>query len=191
MSNIIDLALAIHHALDDARIAHAFGGALALGYHVDDARGTRDIDINIWVPATEARSVLARLPVGVQWSEHDVREIERNGQVRLFWNDDTPVDLFFVTHPFHEAASLQTEEVPFGEEQAPILSANDLAVFKAFFDRTKDWADIEAMIDAQTIDMHVVLGWLVDLLGVDDHRVARLRSLRDRQKPTSEPRFDP
>jgi hypothetical protein len=190
MTNIIDLALEIHHALDDAQVAHAFGGALALGYHVDEARGTRDIDINIWVPTTEAHRVLKHLPTGVEWSEHDVREVERNGQVRLFWGD-TPVDVFFVTHPFHESASLQTEDVPFGNERAPILSANDLAVFKAFFDRTKDWADIEAMVDAQTIEMHVVLGWLVDLLGADDHRVERLRSLRDRRKPTSEPRFDP
>lgn len=188
--SIVDLALALHDALDDAQIAHAFGGALALGYHVDEARGTRDIDINIWAPNAEARRVLEHLPPGVAWDENDVRAIERDGQVRLFWGD-TPVDLFFVTHAFHEAASLQTEEVPFGTGTVPILAANHLAVFKAFFDRTRDWADIEAMLDAQTIDVHIVLGWLVDLLGPEDHRVQRFDALKGRQRPDQEPRFNP
>ena len=124
------------------------------------------------------------------WTDADVREIERNGQVRRFWGE-TPVDLFFVTHPFHETRRSTPKRSRSATRPTPILGANDLAVFKAFFDRTKDWADIEAMVDAQTVDIHVVLGWLVDLLGTDDHRVARLRSLLDRRPPTSEPRFTP
>jgi len=62
-------------------------------------------------------------------------------------------------------------------------------VFKAFFDRTKDWADIEAMLDAGTVDVHTALGWLVDVVGGDDHRVNRLRRLLDPQPPAGEPRF--
>ena len=73
----------------------------------------------------------------------------------------------------------------------PVLGATELTVFKAFFDRTKDWADIEAMIDAGTVDIHAALGWLVDLLGGDDHRVDRLRKLLDRKPPAAEPRFMP
>jgi hypothetical protein len=61
-------------------------------------------------------------------------------------------------------------------------------VFKAFFNRTKDWADIEAMLDAKSVDVHVVIGWLVDLLGGDDHRVTRLRDLIGREPP-GDPRF--
>jgi hypothetical protein len=52
-----------------------------------------------------------------------------------------------------------------------------VAVFKAFFDRTKDWADLEEMIAAGTLDRDLVLGALVHYLGRDDKRVARLRSL--------------
>lgn len=50
-------------------------------------------------------------------------------------------------------------------------------VFKAFSDRTKDWADIEELVASRSADSHTALGWLVDLLGADDHRVARLRDL--------------
>jgi hypothetical protein len=84
---------------------------------------------------------------------------------------------------------LHVEGVPFVDTVVPILAANDLAVFKAFFDRTRDWADIEAMSDAGSLDIHDVLGWVVDLLGPHDHRVARLRALVGRIPPVEEPRF--
>ena len=189
MSDLARKALALDAAFTAADVPHAFGGALALGYHIDEPRGTRDIDLNVFVPAASARAVLEQLPPGVRWSAPDVQEIERNGQVRLFW-DDTPVDLFFVTHAFHENAADHVEIVPFAGRDVPILAADNLAVFKAFFDRTKDWADIEAMLDAESVDPHFVLGWLVDLLGADDHRVARFHGLLDRPL-RDEPRFAP
>ena len=42
-----------------------------------------------------------------------------------------------------------------------------------------DGADIEAMLAARTVDVPRALGWLVDLLGVDDQRVERLRALAE------------
>lgn len=190
MTTLVEKALALDEALDDARIGHAFGGALALAFHIMEPRGTRDIDLNVFVPTSDARAVLSSLPTAVAWTPRDLDEIARNGQVRVFW-DDTPVDLFFVTHPFHTNAATHTELVPFADREIPILAADDLAVFKAFFDRTKDWADIEAMMDARSLDVHVVLGWLVDLLGGDDHRVTRLRQLVQQAPDASEPRFAP
>ena len=53
----------------------------------------------------------------------------------------------------------------------------DLAVFKAFFNRTKDWADIEAILDAGTVDVTPALGWLVRLLGPDHESTKRLAAL--------------
>jgi hypothetical protein len=34
----------------------------------------------------------------------------------------------------------------FGGRQIPFLGCSDLAVFKVFYNRTKDWADLEEMI---------------------------------------------
>ncbi len=59
----------------------------------------------------------------------------------------------------------------------PYLACDDLAVFKAFFNRTKDWADLEAMIEADRLDATAVLGTLTLYLGGDDERIARLRDL--------------
>jgi hypothetical protein len=47
-------------------------------------------------------------------------------------------------------------------------------VFKAMFDRTRDWADIEAMLAARTLDVDAVRDRLVSLVGEDDGRLPRL-----------------
>jgi hypothetical protein len=190
MTSLADMVVAIEKALSGAQVPHAFGGALALAYHIAEPRGTRDIDVNCFVPATDARAVFEVMPRSVVWSDADVAEVESSGQVRVFW-DDTPVDLFFTSHPFHEHTALNIETVPFAGTTIPVLGADELAVFKSFFDRTKDWADIEAMVDAGTVDLHSVIGWIVDLLGPDDRRVERLRRLLNREPPGSEPRFAP
>ena len=59
----------------------------------------------------------------------------------------------------------------------PFLSCADLAVFKAFFNRTKDWADLEEMRAAGTLDLDRVVGVLTRYLGPTDERVERLRKL--------------
>ena len=45
---------------------HAFGGALALAWCTERARGTIDIDLNVFVDGSRAREVLAALPGGVR-----------------------------------------------------------------------------------------------------------------------------
>jgi len=188
MTTLFDKVIAIEEALDRAEVPHAFGGAIALGFHIVEPRATADIDVNVFVPAVRARALFDVLPGEIAWDDADLLAVETDGQVRLFW-DDTPVDLFFATHTFHRHSGERVEEVSFDGVTIPVLGATELTVFKAFFDRTKDWGDIEAMIDAGTVDIHAALGWLVDLLGGDDHRVDRLRRLLDRKPPATEPRF--
>ena len=50
-------------------------------------------------------------------------------------------------------------------------------MFKAFFDRTKDWADLEEMAAADALDVEAVLGVLAHYLGGDDPRLERLRRI--------------
>ena len=176
MIELADKILAIDAALRDHDVPHAFGGALALAFHVAEPRGTRDIDVNLFCPPDAAAAAFASLPAEVAWSEADVGAVARDGQVRLFW-DETPVDVFFSTAAFHDQAAAHTREVPFAGATIPILGADELLVFKAFFDRRKDWADIEEIVRAGSADVHQAMGWLVDLLGADDDRVGRLRDL--------------
>jgi hypothetical protein len=168
--------VAVHHALTDASFAHAFGGALALAWCTERARGTIDIDVNVFVPAARAGDVVAALPRGVHATPEKLEQLERDGQVRLFW-DTTPVDVFLDTTEFHVQAAGRARWEDFGGEPLPFLACTDLAVFKAFFDRTKDWADLEEMVAVGTLDVDRVLGVLVRYLGADDHRIERLRTL--------------
>jgi hypothetical protein len=65
----------------------------------------------------------------------------------------------------------------FAGEDIPFLSCTDLAVFKSFFNRTKDWADIEEMLAIGSVDRERVIGVLTLLLGADDDRLARFTRL--------------
>jgi hypothetical protein len=176
MPSLVETIIELEHALAAAAVPHAFGGALALAFHTEEPRGTRDVDVNVFLAPSSVDEVFAVLPSGVSWDGEDAERVRRDGQVRLFW-DDTPIDLFFSTHAFHGAAELHVDRVPFAGITMPVLGATELLVFKAFFDRTKDWADIEAIVESGTADLHAALGWLVDLLGGDDPRIARLRAL--------------
>ena len=176
MSGVPRKMVSIHRALDRVSIPHAFGGALALAWCTERARGTIDIDLNVFVGVDQTVSVLRALPRGVAHDDADVRAIERDGQQRLWW-DGTPVDVFFNTTEFHDQAASRARWEEFEGEQLPFLSCPDLAVFKAFFSRTKDWADLEEMQAAGTLDVDRVIGVLVRYLGADDERVERLRAL--------------
>ena len=100
----------------------------------------------------------------------------REGQARLWW-DTTPVDVFLNTTAFHEEVATRVRWEPFAGVELPFLACEDFAVFKVFFNRTKDWADLEAMRDAGTLDVSAVAGVLASFLGDDDDRIARLLSL--------------
>ena len=99
--------------------------------------------------------------------------IKREGQVRVLW-EDTPIDLFFDYVPIHRDAARNRQVVPFEGERVPVLGPVELAAFKASFDRTRDWADIEAMLAAQTLDLDSVRETLRTLVPEDDERFARL-----------------
>ena len=166
-------------ALCAADIPHAFGGALALAYH-GEPRATIDIDINVFmVPESAGPALDVLTQIGVRMRRDDVSaEIERQGQVRVLWGR-TPLDLFFDVHPFHHACAAGRRAVPFGETQIPILAAEHLAVFKALYDRRKDWIDLEQMVflAGPTFDAGEALGWLGKLIGADDPRTQRLETV--------------
>jgi hypothetical protein len=172
---LVDRIVAICDALDHTDMPWALGGALALAYATREPRGTRDIDVNVFVGADDAAAVFAALPSGVVFGEADVASALADDQVRLWW-DTTPIDIFFAADPFHHQVAARRRVVPFEGRHINVLCAEDLAVFKAMFDRTKDWADIEAMVESNAIDLQLAAQRLSTVLG-DDPRVARLRAL--------------
>jgi hypothetical protein len=167
--------VAIHRAL--VRVPHAFGGALALAYYAEP-RATIDIDLNVFVPASEVDRVAKPLGrIGVSIDDADAELIERDGQARLMW-DETPIDLFFAYDPFHDAAAEARRDVPFADTTIPILSAEHLVVCKTIFNRAKDWVDIDALLALDTaVDTAEVLRWVGRIAGDTDPRYDRIAAV--------------
>lgn len=174
-----DKLIAIDGALRE--VPHAFGGAIALGYHAEP-RATIDIDLNVFVTSDSAEAVLG--PLGHLGADvaTAAESVERDAQVRVMW-DRTPVDLFFSYDPFHDAARRGSVDVPFAGHTIRILSPEHLAVCKAVFDRPKDWIDIETMLDLGTaIDTAEVLRWVGRIAGDHDPRFDRIAALLTRRQ---------
>jgi len=176
MSELVEKLFAIHDSLTAKGLQHAFGGAISLAYCVEEPRGTRDLDVNIFADAAEAKTVLAALPKGVKRTAKDIAVVERDGQTRLDW-DGTPVDVFLNNLPLHEAVANAVVWVPLEGRQIPVLDCASLVIFKAFFNRTKDWADIEAVALASPEDIEIAATAIATLVGEDDPAVERLSSL--------------
>jgi hypothetical protein len=176
MSVLASRLLEIHDALSTAGLNHAFGGAIALAYCTEEPRGTRDLDLNVFVRPELAKDVFAALPDGVSRSEQELARAEADGQIRLWWQD-TPIDIFLNVHPFHDEVAKGVREVPFSGRLVPVVGCTALAVFKALLSRTKDWADIEEMVAMGELNVADALAWVTQIVGAESPAVTRLTAL--------------
>ena len=173
MTSLVEKIIAVHNSLEDAELPHAFGGALALAWCTEQARGTIDIDVNVLVDVSKSELILESLPDEITWAKENLERLVKEGQERIWW-DNTPLDIFLNSTPYHEHLWQRIHWEHFADNQLPFLSCLDLAVFKAFFNRTKDWADLEAMQEAGTLDRVAVGRILAEFLGTDDERLEKL-----------------
>ena len=178
--DLISRIISLHEALKTAQLKHAFGGALALAWCTERARGTIDIDINVFIPITNFVTVLNGLPSEIAFTKNDEETLQRDGQVRLWWQK-TPIDIFLNSTALHEDMVDRIRWETLAEHKLPFLSCQDLAVFKVFFNRTKDWADLEAMHEAGTLDVKYVTSILIAYLGIDDERIKKLEAISTQQ----------
>jgi hypothetical protein len=174
-ASLVDKVIAVHRALTDAGIGHAFGGALALAYYTNEPRATADIDLNVELDSNSAIQLLRALPSDVSWSNSNIEAITADDQVRIWWGR-TPIDLFFRASAFHKDVADRCVWHNFADTTLPFLSALDLTIFKSLFNRPKDWLDITQMVEAQAIEPVVAASELRVLIG-DDERVRRLSNL--------------
>jgi len=178
MRPILDAVIEVHDSLGAAGLPHAFGGAFALLWCTGEPRTTVDIDVNVFVSPVEAPRVLDALPEEIVPSREATAQLLTDGQSRVMF-ERTPVDLFLDTTPFHGDLRLHVQHHQLAGRRLPFLGCNDLAVFKAFFNRRKDWADIEEMLRAGRLDVPYVIGLLGEYLGPVDERIRQVLTIRD------------
>jgi predicted nucleotidyltransferase len=170
-----ELAVLVARQLEDAGVPYAIGGAIAYGYW-GNPRGTRDLDVNIFVSADRAGPALdTLLRMGIRLDpERVLATAQERGDARVFY-EDVPIDLFFISIPLHESAAERTVPVTLLGQTIRVLSAEDLAVLKLLFFRGKDVVDIERIVAIQGVklDRDYVRRWLVDCVGADAERVRK------------------
>lgn len=173
--NPAELATKLCELLSRAGIPHAVGGAVAYGFW-GNPRGTRDLDLNIFVRADQVSRVLDVLVAGGVGFDREgaLRSARERGDARGYY-EDLPVDVFFVSIPLHESAARRTVEVELLGRKIPILSAEDLIILKLLYFRGKDVVDVERMVALQgaRLDRDYVRRWLIDCVGEQDGRVQR------------------
>jgi hypothetical protein len=173
-----DKVVAIDRGLREARIGHAFGGALALAYYAEP-RATVDIDLNVFVAPESHAAVHAALePLGVA-DEVDEAALARDGQCRWWWGR-TPIDVFFAYDELHDAMRREARTVPFGDTTIAVLAPEHLTVCKAVSDRAKDWLDIEQILVCEAdLDLAEIERWLTRIVGRADRRAQRFGELAE------------
>jgi hypothetical protein len=181
--SLSEKVLLIEEGFRQRRIPHAFGGAIALAYYATP-RATIDIDVNVFLSVDRADEVLGLLEgLGAEpLSQEEHAQLERDEQVRVHW-DATPVDLFFSYDTLHDSCLERRRRMPFGEDDSiHVLAAEDLLLFKALFDRDKDWHDIEELVFAMAdeLDGAYAKSWLERIVGEQDPRYRRLCEVLDR-----------
>jgi hypothetical protein len=168
--------VAIHNSLTEARIAHAFGGALALASYAEP-RATIDVDVNIFLEASRHEEVVAALSQLGIIGDVPTEQVERDGQCRLAWGTN-PIDLFYAYHELHAAMQRAARRADFGGEPLPVLAPEHLLTCKVIFNRRKDWLDIEQiLVGALDADRSEVADWLDRIIGSNDPRAQRFAQL--------------
>lgn len=183
MTHVEERIVAVHRSLRACALPYALGGALALAWCVRDARMTSEIDLNIFVGVDQLDRVVAALPPELSRPPEQPRLLARDAQARLRWGP-TPIDIFGVNPEFHAGLASSVLPERFSGESIPFLSCPDLATFKAFFDRDRDWIDPGAMALAGSVDRHALEAAIVGFLGADDPLVPKTRALAGRARAT-------
>ena len=140
-----DKIKAVHRALEQAGIPHAFGGALALAFYAEP-RETSDIDVNVFVPVERRQEVDEALAALGTDPEH-------------------PIHLFFSCDALHEEMPKKVGRVSIGGETIPLVSPEHLVVRKILLGRPKDQQDIEQILARTSVDQEEIDNWVRRLGG--------------------------
>jgi hypothetical protein len=164
----------IARALEKDGIAHALGGALALGAH-GVPRGTLDVDLNVFVSDAEIPRVIAVLHgLGVEVDAGAALARARNDGMFVGTWSGIRIDVFVPSIDFsHEAGRTRVSMTDDAGNSVWFLSPEALTVFKLLFFRPKDLADLERLLAVQgaALDRSYVRRWIVDMMGPEDERV--------------------
>jgi hypothetical protein len=171
--------LEVHEILVEADVVHALCGGIAANLYRAEIRATTDVDFYILVASTQLVA-LTREFEGRGWKAHPFWRA--NEQLRLE-KDDTPhVDCLIAATGFERAALQRTLTAPFEGRPIPVLSPEDLIVFKLVAARARDYEAVAAIINTggRELDVPYIKSRLEELDISDRWVRAREEAARER-----------
>jgi hypothetical protein len=143
----------------------AFIDGLALQF-LGERRLTDDIDINLLTGFGNEERFIEILATNYLPRIPDYKSFALQNRVLLLKTiEGIEIDISLGALPFEENLVGRAIYLKFAEISLRICSAEDLIVSKAFADRTRDWADIESVVQKQlTLDWDYIWEQLTPLV---------------------------
>lgn len=169
---LLELVKRIGQTLEQHRIPYAFSGAIAnLLWGVP--RSTRDVDLLLAVPRIQLPKVIeSLLGLGCQGDcQRALKDSLEQYCVRLSY-EGILVELFLPYLPYHQEVMRRRVRREIDGVQLWFVTPEDLVLLKLLFYRTKDIADIKAILATQKgkLDVGYLNTTLEQLLPPDDPR---------------------
>jgi predicted nucleotidyltransferase len=180
MNSLVDALLAVHETLDASGVAHALCGGIAANLYREDVRATMDVDLYIAVGAAELVALSRRF----EEDGWEARPYWRKGDLlRLMKGDMPPVDCLIASTPYEVGALNRAVPASIDGHAVPVLTAEDLIVFKLVAGRARDYEAVAAMINAlgKKLDAKFITETLTDLGFEDRWQRAKEEAEREAQ----------
>jgi len=159
MGTLIDALLAVDGVLAEAGVPHALCGGLAANLYREEVRATNDVDLAVAIgPARVVEIVDAFGRAG--WSAAPYRQ--RGEQLKLTRRGMPRVDCIIATTDYERAAVERSVPATIEGREIPVLTPEDLIVFKLMAGRARDYEAVAAIINARgrELDVAYIEGWL-------------------------------
>jgi predicted nucleotidyltransferase len=144
-------------------------------------RATRDIDILVAAPALRWPEVFRIVgDHGFEGDEAELIAAIRERSVAEMRAGPARVEILVPVLPYHNTLVDRAVIVEVGGVSVPFVSPEDLVILKALWHRTKDIADIKALLTATDLDTSYVRSTLEGILGDRLDTVPEIREIMDR-----------
>ncbi len=181
MKKVFQAALQIQNFLEKNDWQFCFIGGIAL-QRWGQPRLTLDADLTLLTGFGEEEIFINKILANFQSRVSDPKEFSLRSRVVLLKIGEVGIDISLGALFFEESAIKRATKYQFLKGVAlQTCSAEDLIVYKAFANRTKDWADIENVVSfQQKLDWHYIFEQLTPLVELKEEPeiLTKLEKLR-------------
>ncbi len=147
MELLIDAAVKLQNFCEKQSWDYCFIGGIAV-QKWGEPRMTRDIDISLLTGFGNELEYIDKLLKYFKPRINDAKEFALNNRVLLLMTESgIGIDISLAALPFEKQVIERATNVNYGTDIfLKICSAEDLVVYKAFANRSKDWLDVETIL---------------------------------------------